>query len=84
MTEISQQSNLSQFLQNHLVKHLNGWECLQQLYHHSHDYTIAINLSKITRSIVNNSEEILILSTWIPLSIQQKLFNQVRDRFQIV
>ena len=82
MPEVSQQPNLSQFLRDQLVKHLNGWHCLQQLYRHPHDYTIAINLSKITRAILSNSEEILILSTWIPLSVQQTLTNQVRNHLR--
>ena len=78
MTEVKE-LNISKSIQNQLIRHLNGWSCLQQLYRRSYDYITAINLSKVVRSILSNSQQILILSIWIPPSFSQKSTNHVRN-----
>ncbi len=69
--------NLSQSIQEQLIKHLNGWHCLQLLYHRPCDYTLGMNLSQVTRSIMSNSQEMLILSTFIQPFLKQQSTNQV-------
>jgi hypothetical protein len=69
-------------MQDQIIKNLNGWHCLQILYHRPYDYTLGINLSQVTLSIMSNPQEILNLSTYIPPFLQQKLTNQVMNRKQ--
>jgi hypothetical protein len=63
--------------QDQLIEHLNGWHCLQLLYHHPSDYTLGMNLSQVIRSIMSNSQEILLLSTCMQPFLKQQSTNQV-------
>jgi hypothetical protein len=66
------QVNLFSSIQNQLIKHLNAWHCLQLLYHRSWDYTLGMNLSKVTRAIINNSQEIFILSAHLESFLKRR------------
>jgi hypothetical protein len=74
------QTRLVQPTQAQLRKHLNGWHCLQILYHRACDYTLGMSLSQVTRSIMSNSEEILILSTSIQPFLQRQSTHQVMNQ----
>jgi hypothetical protein len=68
----------SQSIKDQLIKNLNGWHCLRQLYPRAYDYTLGMNLSQIIRSIMSNSQEVLFLSTSMqPFLKQQSSTNQV-------
>lgn len=73
------QLNASQSVKDQLFNHLNGWNCLQRLYRHPCNYTLGMSLSKVTRSIMSNSQEILLLSTSIQPFIKQQSINQVNE-----
>lgn len=71
------QVSLRQTLGDQLIKQLNGWHCLQILYHHPCHYTLGMSLSQISRAIMSNSQEIFILSTQIQPFLKRQSTNQV-------
>ena len=77
MNVTESQINLLQSIEDQLIKQLNGWHCLQILYHHPCSYTLGMTLSQVSHAIINNSQEIFILSTQI------QPINQVINRKEI-
>ncbi|CAF3761967.1 unnamed protein product [Rotaria magnacalcarata] len=77
---IESQRKFSQLIQDEVIKHLNGWHCLQILYHRPYEYTLGMNLCEITRSIMSNSQEMLILSAYIQPFFQQQFTKQVTNK----
>ncbi|CAF0918837.1 unnamed protein product [Rotaria sp. Silwood1] len=74
---IESQQNRFQPIQDQIIKHLNGWHCLQILYHRSCYYTLGMNLCQVIRSFMSNSQEMLILSIYIEPFLKQQFTNKV-------
>jgi hypothetical protein len=71
------QISLFQSTEDQLIKQLNGWHCLQMLYHRPCNYTLGMTLSQISRAIMSNSQEIFILSAQIQPFLKKHSINQV-------
>ncbi|CAF3638813.1 unnamed protein product [Rotaria sordida] len=74
---IESQQNLFQSIQDQLIKHLNGWHYLQILYHRPCYYTLGMSLCQVIRSIMSNSQEMLILSIYIESFLKQQFTNKI-------
>ncbi|CAF3441939.1 unnamed protein product [Rotaria sp. Silwood1] len=76
---IESQQNRFQPIQDQIIKHLNGWHCLQILYHRSCYYTLGMNLCQVIRSFMSNSQEMLILSIYIEPFLKQQFTNKIES-----
>jgi hypothetical protein len=75
--------SLFQPIEDQLIKQLNGWHCLQMLYHRPCSYTLGMTLSQVSRAIMSNSQEIFILSAQIQPFLKQHSINQVMNMIKI-